>query len=105
MIFISFKSFIPFQTPSSIKKYLDDYNKAFHSRIVEHYSEKRENKNIEHFLSNNELNTAIQLNKKSNTNKEIHLYNNNPVTPNNIELSIILFSISSVFMYFLSRKN
>lgn len=100
MIYTSFKSFIPFQTPPSIKKYLDDYNKIFLSRIINYYSEKR---NYQKFLQPNfELNN-LHYPKENIVGNQIQLYNNPPFTPN-IEISILLFSISSLFMYLLSKK-
>lgn len=107
MIFISFKSFIPFPTPPAIKKYLDDYNKAFLSRTVEYYCEKSQTQK-HHWISQNQDFTNLIYPPENNIisdNKELQLHDNSPFVPNrNITTGVILFSISSLFMYLLSKK-
>lgn len=101
MVLVSFKSFIPFEISPSMKKYLDDYNKNFISKKIQYYSQ---NKCNEKYLRL--VNDATNLNhtRAHDINKQIQIYNNSLPPPENIKFGLILFSMSSLFMFLLYKK-
>jgi len=100
MVLISFKSFIPFSTPPMIKKYLDDYNKQMISRIIDYYQNIAAKKK---FVIQNFNNANINYIKENNIDKHFLTYNIPPIIPDT-KYSLILFSMSSLFMFLLSKK-
>lgn len=105
MVLISFKSFIPFPTPASIKKYLDDYNKQIISRIID-YNENIAPKQKLFTQNFNNINTNTNFSYiKDNDiiDKQLLIYNSPPIIPPP-NYCLILFSISSLFMFLLTKK-
>jgi hypothetical protein len=117
MVFMSFKSFIPFPTPPSIKKYLDDCNKQMISRILDYHENIEPTKKLfrQNFNNTNtNTNANINANINSNTNINYIKYNNgndkqlisydNPPTISDPKYGLLLFSMSSLFFFLLHKK-
>lgn len=104
MIHRSFKSYIPFQTPSSIITYLDDYNKKFISRNID-YHKKRYPTHSRLLLSTRQ-NIADTNFLDNNNNQLFQLAQCSDGLPNipDIKMGLFLFGLSSLFMFLLTKK-
>jgi hypothetical protein len=102
---MSFKSFIPFPTPPSIKKYLDDCNKQMISRILDYHENIEPTKKLfRQNFNNTNANTNINYIKYNNGNdKQLISYDNPPII-SDPKYGLLLFSMSSLFFFLLHKK-
>lgn len=97
----SFKSYIPFQIHSPIKKYLDDYNKKVISRNIDYYTKIYPKRRL--LLANRENIEHINFDDKLLLLTLPPCYDGPPHVPN-INIGVFLFGLTSLFMFLLSKK-
>ena len=101
---LSFKSYIPFQTPPSIKKYLDNYHKKFISRKLDYYTTRYQYPSHTLFSTKRQnIEDIINLNDAGMLSALSQCYDVPPHVPD-IKLGMFLFGLSSLCMFLLSKK-